>query len=470
MTDTAHMRDSDAFSWYMEQDPLLRSTVVAVAVLDGVPDWARLVDKVDRATRLIPAFRQHVVSPPLRLATPRWTVDPDFDLSWHIRRVDAPAPGDLATVLDLARIAGMTAFDRARPLWEFTLVEGLVGGGSALVMKLHHSLTDGVGGMQLALLLFDLESVVGDLGPLPDAAPGERFSTADLVRDALSDNWRRAADTAGDALRSWPAGLRAVRHPRQAITSAASTVAAIARVVQPVSQTLSPVMTERRLAWHYDVLEVPLEDLKRAGRSAGGTLNDAFLASVSGGLRRYHESHGTSVQELRVTMPVSIRHPNDPLGGNRITLMRFKVPAGEADPVARMTAIRPLVKACREDRSLPWTNTIAGALNLLPTSVVGGMLKHVDFLASDVPGFSFPVYLAGAEMRDYYAFGPTIGASVNVTLMSYRATCCVGVTIDTGAVSDFDVLIGCLREGFEEVLAVGGEHDAVRAPLTAAVG
>ena len=470
MADSAHMRASDAFSWYMEEDPLLRSTVVAVAVLDGVPDWPTLVAKVDRASRLIPAFRQHVVSPPLRLATPRWTVDPDFDLSWHVRRVDAPAPGDLATVLELARIAGMTAFDRARPLWEFTLVEGMAGGQSALVMKLHHSLTDGVGGMQLALLLFDLEPVAADLGPLPEVAPGERLSRDDLVRDAIADNWRRAVAMAGRAVRSMPGGLRAARHPRQAIGSAASTFAAIAKVVQPVSETLSPVMTERRLTWHYEVLQVPLDDLKRASKVAGGTLNDAFLASVSGGLRRYHERHGTSVQELRVTMPVSIRHPDDPPGGNRITLMRFKVPAGEADPVARMTAIRPLVRACRDDRSLPWTNTIAGMLNVLPSSVVGGMLKHVDFLASDVPGFEFPVYLAGAEMRDYYAFGPTIGASVNVTLMSYRSTCCVGVTIDTGAVPDVEVLTGCLRDGFEEVLAVGGGHDAVRMPLAVGAG
>ncbi len=147
-----HMRDSDAFSWYMEKDPLLRSTVVSVVILDSSPDWDVLPDRLERATRRSPGFRHRVVMPPLRLATPRWVVDPDFDLSWHVRRFEAPPPKTLATVLEFARKTGMAGFDRDRPLWEFTFIEGLEGGQTALVMKLHHALTDGVGGMELARL------------------------------------------------------------------------------------------------------------------------------------------------------------------------------------------------------------------------------------------------------------------------------------------------------------------------------
>src|SRR5689334_13298439 len=147
------MRDSDAFTWYMERDPVLRSTVVAVAFLDGTPDWEALVARLDHATRLVPSFRRRVLEPPARLSTPRWATDPEFDLSWHLRRIAAPPPHTDATVLAVARQAAMTAFDRARPLWEFTLVEGLAGERAALVMKVHHSLTDGLGGMQLMLTL-----------------------------------------------------------------------------------------------------------------------------------------------------------------------------------------------------------------------------------------------------------------------------------------------------------------------------
>ena len=138
----AFMRDTDAFTWYMERDPILRSTVVVVAWLASSPDWDVLVANVDRATRLVPMLRHRVLEPPARLATPRWTVDDRFDLTWHLRRIDSPAPHSPETVVALARNAAMTAFDRSYPLWEFTLVERLEGDRAALVMKLHHSLTD----------------------------------------------------------------------------------------------------------------------------------------------------------------------------------------------------------------------------------------------------------------------------------------------------------------------------------------
>ena len=224
-------------------------------------------------------------------------------------------------------------------------------------------------------------------------------------------------------------------------------------------------MKERGLSRHLDILEVEVGDLKRAAAAAGGTLNDGFLAAVTGGLRRYHERHGTSVDTLRVMLPISIRTPEDPLGGNRITLIRFAVPVGEPDPAARIPIIHGLCLAARNERSLAYTNAIAGTLNLLPTAVVGSMFKHVDFLASDVPGFTFPVYLGGARLERYAAFGPTTGASVNTTLLSYKGTCCVGITIDTAAVPDPDVMVECLREGFEEVLALAGVHASAVLPL-----
>ena len=239
----------------------------------------------------------------------------------------------------------------------------------------------------------------------------------------------------------------------------------IGRTVAPVRETLSPIMSERGLTRHLEMLDVSLEDLKGAAAVAGGSVNDGFMASVTGGLRRYHEAHGVSVEKLRVTLPISIRAPEDPIGGNRITLIRFAVPVSDPDPASRIRGMGQLCRAARDERSLPLTNAIAGALNLLPRGTVSGMLKHVDFLASDVPGFTFPVYLAGAQVERYVAFGPTIGASVNLTLLSYNGTCHVGVTIDTAAVPDAEVLTDCLRAGFEEVLALAGDHEPVRLPI-----
>ena len=463
------MRDSDAFTWYMERDPALRSTVVVVAWLEQRPDWDTLVARLDRVTRIVPSFRQRVLVPPARMATPRWTVDDRFDLTWHMRRVESPEPHTPATVLEIARTAAMAAFDPAHPLWEFTLVEHLAGERAALVMKLHHSLTDGIGGMQLALLLFDLDADAPEAMPEVTAPDPEYIGNGALMRGCLGHAWSRGVEAVDGLGGMVPTAWRAARHPFESIGSITEITRSIIRTVAPVLDTKSPVMRDRSLGRHLEMVEVGLGDLKRAAAVAGGTVNDGYLAAIAGGFRRYHERHGAPVDELRVTLPISIRTAQDPLGGNRITLMRFAVPVADADPASRIRAMGRLCRAAQAERSLPYTDAIAGTLNLLPPAVVGGMLKHVDFVASDVPGFTFPVYLAGARLSRYSAFGPTIGTSVNLTLISYEGVCTVGMTIDAAAVPDPGVLAECVREGFEEVLALAGAHGPVRLPLRDAV-
>jgi diacylglycerol O-acyltransferase len=451
----AHLRETDAFTVRMERDPLLRSTITAVAFFDRAPHWDQLVDRIDRATRLAPEFRERLVASPLGLATPRWVLDPDFDLTWHLRRVDAPPPRTEEAVLDLARVAGMTAFDPARPRWQFTLVEGLTGGRAALVMKVHHALTDGIGGIQLAAHVVDLQRVPAPLGPMPPIPTAPAHGAAARLSEAIGFDLRRWAAVAGSAATAVPGALRhTVRHPLRTAGEAAATAASLARFVQPVRTTRSPTMTDRRLQWHFDRLDVPLPGLKAAGRAAGRTMNDAFLAAVAGGMRYYHDHHDAGVSSLRVTMPISVRRSDDPEGGNRVTLVRFEVPVAVVDPIARMQAIGATSTKLRSEPALPWSEAVAGVLNLLPPSVTGGMLRHVDLLASNVPGFPEPVYVGGALVEGFYPFGPTIGSSTNVTLMSYRGTCHIGITTDVGAVPDPDELLRCLRAGFDEVLAV----------------
>jgi hypothetical protein len=206
----------------------------------------------------------------------------------------------------------------------------------------------------------------------------------------------------------------------------------------------------RRLGVH----QVPMPQLREAAHRSGGALNDAFVAGVAGGLRRYHEKHGVEVGDLHLTMPISLRTEADGIGGNRITVMRFDVPVGEADPAARIKLIHQRTGAVRDERSLPYTQLIAGALNLMPRWYIGSVLRHVDFLASDVPGIPVPVFLGGAPVRAQYAFGPTIGASVNVTLLTYVDTCALGINVDTTAIPDYDVFYDAIIASFDELLAL----------------
>jgi len=461
----AHVRDTDVFTWRMERDPLLRSTIVAVATYDRSPDWGVLCERIERATRLTPTFRQRLApsSLPFGLSSPRWLFDPDFDLAWHLRRVGAPAPGTLDAVLELARVSGMTAFDPARPLWEFTLVEGLEGGRAALVMKVHHALTDGIGGIQLATHVVDLERTPADRGPMPPVPTAPHHDQVDLVREAIGHEVRRLAETIVGSAAALPGTIAAlVRHPVGVVSATAETARSVARFVAPVTTTSSTVMVERRLAWRYAVLEVPFPALRAAAKEVEGTLNDAFVAAVTGGLRRYHDLHGAAVGDLHMSMPISIRADDDPDGGNRVTLMRFAVPVGMVDPLARMRQVGALCAGLRVEASIPYSNTIAAVLNLLPAAVTGGMLKHVDVLASNVPGFPEAVYVGGARVEGFYALGPTIGSAANITLLSYDGRCCIGVNTDDGAVPDPEAFLDCLRQGFEEVVATAGGHDPVQ--------
>jgi len=213
------MSDSDALMWAIEKDPLLRSTITAVALLDQAPDHDRLLAKLERGLRMIPRLRQRVASPPFRVAPPQWVVDPRFDLTYHLRFVRAPGDGALRDLLDLTAPLAMQGFDRARPLWEFTVVEGLAEGRAALVQKVHHSVTDGVGGIELALMLLDTErSPSGDPGPLEELTPAEEPTAVDLLREGLEHVRRRQLGIARRTLARAPSGAR----PRPSSRSPAS--------------------------------------------------------------------------------------------------------------------------------------------------------------------------------------------------------------------------------------------------------
>ncbi|MDZ4828068.1 MAG: wax ester/triacylglycerol synthase family O-acyltransferase [Actinomycetota bacterium] len=459
-TTTRHMSDEDALMWNIEKDPVLRSTIVAVATFAETPDWERLRDRVDRASRVIPRFRDRVLSPPMRIAPPRWTTEPSFDLDYHLRRVRSPAPGDEQALLAVLRPITAAAFDRARPLWEFTLIEGLEGGRAALAMKVHHSVTDGVGGMALLTELVDLERdpVANPDAAMPAVPAPESFTTTALVRDSFAHNRRRTVGIVSRVPGTMIRGTgTALRDPIGTMSEFVRTARSIARTLAPATAPLSPIMRNRGLARELAMFEVSLDELRRAAKVAEGSVNDAFVAAVVGGLRRYHERHGTELHSLRMTMPINLRTSADEKGGNRFAPARFPVPAGAATPVARMQSVRGLVKDWRAEPALQMTSTLAGILNRLPTATTtalfGGMLKCCDFVATNVPGAPIPVYSAGSRVDGLYAFAPTAGAAVNVSLISHCDTCCIGVVVDTTAVPDPAALVACLREGFDEVLA-----------------
>jgi WS/DGAT/MGAT family acyltransferase len=454
------MNDSDAVMWTIEKDPLLRSTILMVMLFESVPDRERLKANLDRASRVIPRLRQRVVGHPYSVAPPRWTVDPNFDLDYHLRFIRTAGGGTLRELFQLAEPIAMQGFDRARPLWEFTMVEGLDGGRAALIGKVHHSITDGVGGIKLQMELLDLEA--DPLPPLevpPEPEP-EDLGEARRFADAMVWQATRSIDTArGMAAGAKERAAQLLVDPVAVSTESLRTLRSLLKLISPALDPLSPLMTERSLSVHLDTMQVDLTAAKAASRVVSGKLNDAFLAGVAGGLRRYHLRHGYSPDALRMSMPINVRTERTAMvAGNQFAPARFSVPIDDDDPIRRMNTMRGLVDEWRHEPALGLTEPLAAVLNRLPatvtTALFGSMLKGIDFVTSNVPGAPVPVYVAGARMERQVAFGPMTGAAMNITLLSYQGDLNLGVTTDPAAIPDPDVLLECLQEGFDEVLAL----------------
>jgi len=351
----------------------------------------------------------------------------------------------------------MRHFDLARPLWELAVVEGLAGGRGALVLKLHHSISDGVGLVRMTEALVERSREAPGVEKAGLETPASReWSQLELARDELAHEWRRQLAR----LRRIGGGLvDAARHPLDAVGELRHSLESLRRGLAPAGEPLSPVLRGRSISVRFDSLRLPLAALRAAGKKADGTLNDAFVAAVCGGLRLYHEAHGAPVEELRMTMPVNIRDGDDAdRAGNQFAPARFAVPVAMADPTERMRAISARVRRERAEPALGFLEGVAGVLNRLPTSLsvslFGSMLKGIDFVTSNVPGPRREVFTAGAKMDEVYGFGPLSGAAINVTLFSYVGTCFVAVNSDPAAVPDPERLRECLEAGFGEVVGV----------------
>lgn len=434
---------TDHFMWNLRDDPVLRSTIVSLTLLGRSPDWALLVSRFEDLCTRAPHFRQRVRrrGP---AGVPTWEDDPEFDIGFHVRRIAAPEPRDIGVLLELTRRAVMDDFDATHSLWGATLVEGMADGGAALICRFDHSLSDGVGAVGLAALLLDGPGGRDEIGSPP--IDGRQRDAS-----ASGSRWvRTVASLPGDV-----AGMAfaLARSPVETMSTAAATAASMYRAARPIWSPGSETMGARGADRQVAILEVPKSSLRAAGHAAGGSLNDAYLAAIVGGLRRYHEQHGAPAGDLVVSMPINVRDASDSLAGNRATLARFTVPAAVADPAQRIRAFAERTARLRRERSLDYVDLTAFALNLMPRRYVTSQLRHVDFIASDVPGLAAPVALAGAPVVVQYAFSPTLGSALNATLLSYVDVCAIGLNVDAVAVPDHACLCDCIEAGFDEVLA-----------------
>ena len=361
-----------------------------------------------------------------------------------------PKGSTWSDVLADARRQSMTDFDKERPLWRMTLLEGLPGGKAALILKLHHAIADGQGAVQLGLALLDFTPEGVDLGPMPPAPEPAVLDSTGFMQAVIRNNVGWVAKTAEDAIKGLgPLTIAAIKNPSELISRVRGTTESVLRFTKVPLGPLSPIMQQRSINYHFDTIDMDFAQYRAAAKERGRTVNDLFLGAISLGMNRYHEKMGRPVDELRMNMPISLRSSGDET--NAVTIARFEIPVSNAlDDV--LEAAAETVRSWRAEPALKLADNLAELTRFLPPDLVSAAAQTSDLTASNVPGVPVPVWLAGAKVERMYPLVGTIGAAINVTMLTYNGVASVGVSTDDAAVDDRDELVRSLRYGFREVI------------------
>jgi len=455
VSDDRKMSDAEGLMWRVDKDPHLSSTFATVSVLDRPPDFDALRARMERATWAVPRLRWRVQPAPVNLSAPTWVDDPDFDIDNHVRRIALPKPGSMRQLLDLATLLVNDTFDRMRPLWQFIVIEGLRGGKAAMVQKMHHTITDGEGGVQMSVQFLDFERDAPPTAPIDEPAaeinpPPPSPTAAESMRDLMTGSFRLPLGVARQVreLLADPTAIPA------AGVATVETVRAVVTQLSDVEKAHSPLWTERSLRRRFEVVRAPFRATKDAAKRLGGTLNTAFMTAAAEAASRYHVDLGAPIDTLRTTMAMSTRTSSTET--NAFSLARLMVPTGPMPVADRFQEIQALTTAARGGGGGASLQTLAAVAAALPTSLVTRLARQqaqtVDFATSNVKAAPMPVYIAGAQLLENYPIGPLGGVAFNLTLLSYHGSLDMGINIDAAAVAEPERLAKHLDGAFADLL------------------
>lgn len=451
------MSDAEALMWRLEKDPYLASTFANITILDRPPNMDLLYARMERTSILFPRLRRRVQLPPGNIGNPTWVDDPGFDIRHHVRQMALPAPGSMRQLQDLVTLLIADPFDRSRPLWQFIVIDGLEGGRSAMVLKLHHTVTDGNGGVELSMQYLDLER---EPAPLPPIDP-DVLNAVNNVSEPDATEALRGAMT--DSLRIPIAMLKQVRdvlaNPAMLGEIGSSTSATVKSLMAQLSETdsaRSPLWTERSLRRRLEIATVPYTEMRAVSKMLGGTLNTAFVTAAAHAAGRYHDMLGAPVESLRASMAISTR--TDGSQSNAFSLARMLVPTADMPIADRFAAVNEILTATRSANSSNALDAIAAVSTVMPTSVITRLARSqaetVDFATSNVRASGIPLFVAGSKLLANYPIGPLAGVAFNMTLLSYMGSLDVGINIDEAAVESPDLLRESLEQSFRELVAL----------------
>jgi len=452
--------------------------VGACTIFEGpAPEHEELIEAIVSRLHLVPRYRQRLAYVPFEQGRPVWVDDPHFNPRYHVRDTALPKPGGEDELKRLAARVFSQALDRAKPLWELWLVEGLKDDRFALLSKTHHALVDGISGVDIATVLFDAAP-----DPMPIAQPEQEWvpqpppSDSQLLADALLER----ATVPGEIVRGVRATLRGPRNIVGRVGEGLVGVGAMAWAglnPAPASPFNVRIGPHRRFTW----VRGELATFKAVKDATGGTVNDVVLTVVAGALGRYMRLHGHPTDDvvLKAMVPISIRADVDRGAlGNQLSAMWAPLPVGMTDPIQRLLLIRHEMQSIKDSGQAVGAQVLTSLSGFAPPTIVAqaarlqSRQRFFNVVVTNVPGPQFPLYMLGRELEAVFPLVPLAkNTALGVALMSYNGQLNFGLTADFDALPDVEMLAEELESSIEEIAAAASVPDRrSQRPKAGAVG
>jgi WS/DGAT/MGAT family acyltransferase len=453
-------------SFLHQEGPVSHMHIGGLLLIEGPPpSMEDFLEQIRRRLHLVPRYRHKLAYTAVDSGRPVWVDDPSFNLEYHVRHTALPAPGGQEQLQDLTARIFSQQLDRSKPLWEMWMIEGLENNRFALITKTHHSLIDGIAGVDLATVLFDL-SPDPQPAPVADRRPWQPHPEPGTVH-LLGAGLQGALHTGVALLEG---ALTALAHPERALDRVREAAEGIGEIIwaglNPAPQTPLnvPIGPHRR----FISLSNELDDFKTVKNAFGGTVNDVVLAVVAGALRSFLISRGRRTEgvEMRALVPVSVRVEGEQ-GGNRIVVMRGPLPVYISDPVNRLRFVSNAMDGLKESKQALGAEVIAGAQNFAPPTILAQAsrlnfsTRLFNLIVTNVPGLQLPLYVLGREMLRAYpvAFLPENHA-LAIAIMSYNGQMNFGLLGDFDALPDIDEIAENIEAELQTLMALARESQA----------
>jgi diacylglycerol O-acyltransferase / wax synthase len=480
MTTDAQDRESlslgDALFLYLEREGMPLN-VASVSTFEGVIPFAAFSRFIASKLPMVPRYRQHIAVPPFNIGLPAWENDPHFDLRNHLHQVTLKRGTDAEFKTVAAKILSLN-MDRSRPLWDLTLVRGLQGNRTGMIIRIHHCMADGISGIGLMNALMDQTPVAPRLPkspPLPALPPPAPPALLDSFLDACFSGVQRVL-TAQSELLSVAERVLAGARPKPEPGNGEVQSAAVSEAAAPLMDQLSRLLPEvgapaERLPFNaicrgpqkFCWTEISMAEFKAVKQACGATFNDVALAAMVSAVRRYAALHGVQVKgrALRIVVPVNARGNGDAGElGNRITFLPVTLPLDIKSPRKLMVAVREQMTLLKNARLAELVGVAGTMLGTIPSplqALLGPLISQLpislcNLICTNVRGPAEPLYLLGHQMLACYPYVPIGGEmGMNCAVLTYNGTAYFGFTGDVHAIPDLHQFEKLLNQSFAEL-------------------